>query len=188
MLDAAELVFAERGIRATTMDEIADRVGVTKPLIYDYFGSKEGLFAATIERARGQLLGAVISAWEWHPDLPVRDRIRAVVRAFFEFIDEHDRVFTLVRTEGALFGAAGDSVERIRQQNAKAFANGLCTQVRFATLPQSRVTGMAEILIGGCERLAVWRCDHPDVGADEAADLVMTTIWDGLAAVAEPAR
>lgn len=186
MLDAAELVFAERGIHATTMDEIADRVGVTKPLIYDYFGSKEGLFAATIERARGQLLGASISAWEARPDLPLRDRIRSVIKAFFEFIDGHDRVFTLVRTEGALFGAAGDSVERIRQQTAKAFAHGLCSQAAFDALPASRLTGMAELLVGGCERLAVWRCEQADVSVDDAADLVMTTIWDGLASVAEP--
>ena len=55
----AEQVFSTRGIQATTMDEIAELVGVTKPLIYDYFGSKDGLLAATIERARGQLLAAL---------------------------------------------------------------------------------------------------------------------------------
>ena len=60
MLQVAERVFGARGFQAATMDEIAEQVGVTKPLIYDYFGSKEGLFAATIERARHQLLAAVI--------------------------------------------------------------------------------------------------------------------------------
>ena len=44
---------------------------------------------------------------------------------------------------------------------------------------------MAEILIGGCERLAVWRSTHPGTTADEATELVVTTIWDGLASVGD---
>src|SRR6476661_8896898 len=126
MLAVAEQVFSTRGIQATTMDEIAELVGVTKPLIYDYFGSKEG----------------------------------------------------------ALIGEASASVERIRQQTAKAFAEGLRTLPAFEALEPRRVTAMAEILIGGCERLAVWRSTHPGTTADEATDLVVTTIWDGLASVA----
>ncbi|MGH3746792.1 MAG: helix-turn-helix domain-containing protein, partial [Micromonosporaceae bacterium] len=48
MLAVAEQVFAERGYRDASMDEIAGRVGVTKPMLYAYFGSKEGLLLATI--------------------------------------------------------------------------------------------------------------------------------------------
>ena len=184
MLRVAERVFAERGIQAATMDEIAEHVGVTKPLIYDYFGSKEGLLAATIERAREQLMGALIDSWAAEPDAPVRDRVGGVVNAFFTFIDAHEAAFALLRTEGALIGEASASVERIRQQTAKAFAEGLRTLAPFAELPSGRVTAMAEILIGGCERLAVWRSSHPGMTAAEATDLVVTTIWDGLASVA----
>lgn len=184
MLEVAERVFSQRGIQAATMDEIAEHVGVTKPLIYDYFGSKEGLLAATIERARRQLMGALIDSWGAEPDAQVRDRVAGVVYAFFSFIDAHEAAFALLRTEGALIGEASESVERIRLQTAKAFAEGLRTITPFAELPATRVTAMAEILIGGCERLAVWRSAHPGMSADEATDLVVTTIWDGLASVA----
>jgi AcrR family transcriptional regulator len=187
MLEVAERVFSARGIQAATMDEIAEHVGVTKPLIYDYFGSKEGLLAATIERARGQLMGALVDSWLSEPSAPVRDRVAGVVHAFFAFIDAHEAAFALLRTEGALIGEAAESVERIRQQTAKAFAEGLRSIPAFAGLPATRVTAMAEILIGGCERLAVWRSTHPGMTADEATDLVVTTIWDGLATVATPA-
>lgn len=183
MLAVAEQVFSTRGVQAATMDEIAELVGVTKPLIYDYFGSKEGLLAATIERARRQLLGALIDAWVAQPGAPARERVRDVVHAFFSFIDEHEQAFALVRTEGALVGEASESVERIRQQTAKAFAEGLRTLPAFAALEPRRVTVMAEILIGGCERLAVWRGAHPGTPAEEATELVLTTIWDGLASV-----
>ncbi|KRB45458.1 MULTISPECIES: TetR/AcrR family transcriptional regulator [unclassified Terrabacter] len=185
MLAVAEQVFSSRGIQAATMDEIAELVGVTKPLIYDYFGSKEGLLAATIERARGQLLTALIDSWVAQPGAPARDRVRGVVHAFFSFIDDHDQAFALLRTEGALIGEASASVERIRQQTAKAFAEGLRTLPAFEALEARRVTVMAEILIGGCERLAVWRSTHPGTTADEATELVVTTIWDGLASVGD---
>ncbi|EWT07883.1 TetR family transcriptional regulator [Intrasporangium chromatireducens Q5-1] len=188
MLEVAEEVFVARGIQAATMDEIAERVGVTKPLIYDYFGSKEGLLAASIERGRRQLLGLIIDAWSAQPDLEVRDRLRAVVLAFFTFIDEHDRMFALLRTEGSLVGPAAESVERIRQQTAKAFAEGLRSLPAFDQLPSSRVTGMAELLIGACDRLAVSRVMTPGLSAGDAADLVMTTMWDGLGSIASDGR
>jgi AcrR family transcriptional regulator len=188
MLEVAEEVFVARGIQAATMDEIAERVGVTKPLIYDYFGSKEGLLAASIEKGRRQLLGLIIDTWSEQPDLAVRDRLRAVVLAFFAFIDEHEQMFALLRTEGALIGPPAESVERIRQQTAKAFAEGLRSLPTFAQLPAGTVTGMAELLIGACERLAVERVMSPGLTAEEAADLVMTTMWDGLGSIASDAR
>jgi AcrR family transcriptional regulator len=183
MLAVAEQVFSTRGVQAATMDEIAELVGVTKPLIYDYFGSKEGLLVATIERARGQLLSALIDSWLARPLAAPRERVHGAVHAFFSFIDDHDSAFALLRTEGALIGEASASVERIRQQTAKAFAEGLRTLPAFVGLEPRRVTVMAEILIGGCERLAVWRTTHPGTTATEATELVVTTIWDGLCSV-----
>lgn len=183
MLEVAERVFAAQGFQSTTMDEIAEHVGITKPLIYDYFGSKEGLLAATIERARRQLMGSLIDSWASRPQDAVRDRVEAVVAAFFAFIDEHRQAFALIGTEGALIGEAAQSVERIRQQTAKGFAEGLRTLPTFATLESTQVTAMAEIVIGGCERLAVWRSANPGMSSQEATDLVLTTIWDGMASV-----
>jgi Transcriptional regulator len=184
MLQVAERVFGSRGFQATTMDEIAEQVGVTKPLIYDYFGSKEGLFAATIERARHQLLAAVILAWESNPDATPRLRVREVITAFFDFIDEHDRGFALLRTEGALIGEAAASVERIRQQTAKALAEGITMLPGFAELPSRRLVPLVEVIIGGIERLAAYRSERPGMTAQEAAELVVTTTWDGLASLA----
>lgn len=184
MLEVAERIFGSRGFQATTMDEIAEQVGVTKPLIYDYFGSKEGLLAATIERARHQLLAAVITAWESNPDATPRLRVREVITAFFNFIDDHDRGFALLRTEGALIGEAAASVERIRQQTAKALAEGITMLPGFAELPSRRLVPLVEVIIGGIERLAAYRSERPGMTAQEAAELVVTTTWDGLASLA----
>ena len=184
MLEVAKQVFSTRGFHATTMDDIAEQVGVTKPLIYDYFGSKEGLLAATIEQARGELLAALVDAWAARPLDPPRDRVREIILAFFRFIDHHEPAYALLRSEGALVGEAGESVERTRQQTAKALAEGINTLPHFDHVPASHVFLMSEIIIGGIERLAVVRSVNPGTSADEAADLVMATSWDGLAALA----
>lgn len=184
MLEVAERVFGARGFQATTMDEIAEQVGVTKPLIYDYFGSKEGLLAATIERARHQLLDAVITAWGADPDASARQRVRGVITAFFRFVDEHEQSFALLRTEGSLIGEAAASVERIRQQTAKALAEGITMLPEFADLPAGRIVPLVEVVIGGIERLAAYRSEHPGLTSDDAAELVVTTTWDGLASLA----
>ncbi len=55
MLTVAEEIFAEQGYLATSMDEIAERCGVSKPMLYEYFGSKEGLLIGCIHRARAEL-------------------------------------------------------------------------------------------------------------------------------------
>ena len=52
-LTEAHALFAANGYAAVTMDEIAARVGVTKPLLYNYFGNKERLYIACMERANG---------------------------------------------------------------------------------------------------------------------------------------
>src|SRR5438046_10511990 len=82
---AAHALFAERGYAAVTMDEVAAAVGVTKPLLYNYFSNKERLYLACLERAGDALLATVVDAVgaARGPD----EALRAGVRAFFAFLD-----------------------------------------------------------------------------------------------------
>ena len=59
MVAAAERLFSEHGYHGVSMDQIAAASGISKPMLYEYFGSKEGLFLACVERARGQLFEAI---------------------------------------------------------------------------------------------------------------------------------
>ncbi len=114
MLTVAEEIFAEQGYLATSMDEIAERVGVSKPMLYEYFGSKEGLLIGCIHRARTELrektAAAIASA------ASPEEFLRLGLLAFFEFIDEHRRSWALLRQEAAVaVPSAQDVVEGIRQ-------------------------------------------------------------------------
>ncbi len=184
ILTIAEQVFAERGFQATTMEDIADRVGVTKPLIYDYFGSKEGLLSACIARARGQLREATEASWQAvGPEAPLADVFRAGVRAFFEFIDAHATAFVLIQQEGAVASLANPLIEGIREQQSAATLATLRESPDLAAVPGTALEGYAEVIVGACERVAVWRTRRPEVSVADATAIVVSSVWSGLAAL-----
>lgn len=176
MLTVAEEIFAERGYQDTSMDEIAERVGVSKPMIYEYFGSKEGLLVACIRTARAELLAATIASVEGVES--AEEALRRGLTAFFEFIDSHRRSWKLIQAEATVAGQqAVDEIEAGRQQqtaiNVTLFSSFL------PDVPVSELEAYAEIVVGACERLATWYV-HRDVSAREAAEHVMRLVWFGL--------
>ncbi|GAA4727028.1 TetR/AcrR family transcriptional regulator [Pedococcus ginsenosidimutans] len=187
ILFAAEQVFAERGFHATSMDEVAERVGVTKPLIYEYFGSKEGLLSACITRARTQLREATELSWaSVGPDAPLSEVFEAGVRAFFEFIDAHATAFVLIQQEGAVASQANPLIEGIREEQSAATVATFRAAPGLGAVPDELLEGCAEVVIGACERVAVWRAGRPGVGVEDATQIVVSTVWGGLASLLAP--
>ncbi|WP_090050397.1 TetR/AcrR family transcriptional regulator [Lentzea fradiae] len=179
MITVAEEIFAEQGYLATSMDEIADRVGVSKPMLYEYFGSKEGLLIGCIHRARTELREktAAAIAGAAGPE----EFLRRGLMAFFEFIVDHQRSWALLRQEAAIaVPSAQEEVEGIRQQQTDMIGSVL---VSFAPeIDPLEAEAFAEIVVGACERLAVWCERRPSVGPALATDYVMTVIWPGVSA------
>ncbi|WP_246061321.1 TetR/AcrR family transcriptional regulator [Lapillicoccus jejuensis] len=181
ILSVAEEVFADLGYQATTMDEIAERVGVTKPLIYDYFGSKDGLLIACVDRARTLLADTTEEALQQlPPGAPVDEVLRCGIAAFFEFIDEHDLAFRLLHQESAAAVSTERDVERIRAQQGAVIVGFLRRSPGLAEVPEQLVEGYAEVVVGACERVAVWRTHRDGVTAADATDLVVSAVWTGL--------
>jgi AcrR family transcriptional regulator len=182
ILVVAEQVFAERGYQATTMEDVAERVGVTKPLIYEYFGSKEGLLSACIVQARTQLRDATERSWaSVGEDAELIDIFRAGVRAFFDFIDQHTTAFLLIQQEGVMASQTSPLIESIREQQSAATAATLGAAPGLSSVPPAVLEGYAEVIVGACERIAVWRARRPEITAADATDIVVASVWDGLA-------
>src|SRR5918998_4654395 len=74
VLELAEALFAERGYAGASMEELARRAGVTKPVVYELFGSKDGIFRACVDRAVEQLAGSVAGAVRAGTDPPAPGR------------------------------------------------------------------------------------------------------------------
>lgn len=176
ILDAAVAVFSERGFQNASMDAVAERVGVTKPVLYTHFGSKDGLLLACIARARAELL-EVTSAAAAAAQTP-EDMLRQGTRAFFDYLERHQPAWTLLYSESTVAGAA---LEGIRAQQTDFIAALLAAQAPDAD-PQ-RLAGWAQVIVGACERLAVWRDGNRSVTSEQATDYLMDLTWTGLAAV-----
>ncbi|MBY8848638.1 helix-turn-helix domain-containing protein [Saccharothrix longispora] len=179
MLDVAETVFAERGYLAASMDEIAERVGVSKPMLYEYYGSKEGLLIGCIHRARTELLERTQQAIAG-ADAP-EEVLRRGLLAFFEFIAGHKQSWSLLRHEAAItVPSAVEEVEGIRRQQTDLIAAVL---LAFAPdVDAVEAEAFAEIVVGSTERLALWCERRPDVGPERATRYVMDVVWRGVAA------
>jgi AcrR family transcriptional regulator len=185
MLDVAEEVFGERGYRAASMDEIAERCGVSKPMLYEYFGSKDGLLLACVARSQRELGEVTARAIEGLTD-PREILWRGMV-AYFAFIDSHRRSFGMLVKE-PLAGAPGtaDAIEAIRRQQSALIAGVLSGFA--ADAPADVVEAYTEIIMGASERLSLWRLRRPGVTAEQAAAHMTDFCWTGLSPfVQEPA-
>src|SRR3954447_19573429 len=98
LFDIARDRFARQGFHATSMDEIAEGAGVTKPVLYQHFPSKRALYVELLEDVGNQLLTQLASATD--RATTGRQRVEEGFGAYFRFVDENRSAFRL------LFGAS----------------------------------------------------------------------------------
>ncbi|HJQ47794.1 MAG TPA: helix-turn-helix domain-containing protein [Amycolatopsis sp.] len=177
MIQVAEEVFAEHGYAAASMDDIAERVGVSKPMLYEYFRSKERLLLACIAQSRGELREvteqAVVGATS------AEEALRRGLHAFFVYVRERRQAWSLLRHEMSLIGSsASEEIEATRRQQTDLIAKLMAGY--FDAGSPLRVEAAAECVVGACERLAIWCERHDDVTPDRATDYAMDVLWTGL--------
>ena len=94
LLGAAREVFVAQGYHAAGMDEIAERAGVSKPVLYQHFPSKRDLYLALLEQHTDELVAATRQALASTSDN--KQRVAATIEAFYAFIDSESESFRLV--------------------------------------------------------------------------------------------
>lgn len=177
MIDVAEEVFSARGYAAASMDEIAELVGVSKPMLYEYFNSKEGLLLACIQESRAVLREVTEQAMVGATS--AEDALRRGLLAFFVFIRERRQAWSLLRHEMALIGTpAAEEVEETRRQQTDLIAALMSGY--FTGDDDLRAEAAAEFVVGACERLAIWCERHEEVTPEMATEYAMDVLWAGL--------
>lgn len=180
LLDTAQQVFTERGYASASMDDVADAAGVTKPVLYDHFGSKDGLLAAVIERSGQEMLDATTGAVQ---GLDPETALRQGLTAFFRYVDEHAGAWTLLLREVAPGTPAAGAVDRIRGVQVDVIAALVGQHV--TTADPTRATVFAHVVSGAAERLSTVRVNGLTATPEEAANLLMDALWTGFAALVE---
>jgi AcrR family transcriptional regulator len=183
ILDAAGQVFA-RGYHAASMDEIASLADVSKPMLYAYFGSKEGLYVAYVDRTGRELLDRLAGATT--PDDQPTVRLRAGILEFLAFIEEHRDGWQVLFGELTSMGPVVDEVAVLRRRIAQWIMAVLAGGGR--NVPDMSVQATAHAIVGAGESLANWWLEHPLVRRDQVADWYMGMILAAASAAAGEGR
>ena len=180
-LAAAHSLFAERGYAAVTMDEIAAAIGVTKPLLYNYFGNKERLYIACLEKAGDALIATIVDSVEQTAN--PGDALGAGVRAFFSFLDTDRSAWAVLFDETLPHGGeVFDRVASYRGQIVDLVSASLLAQMpeRSRKAARVEVEALSTALLGASEALARWWLRTEAISAEDAAELLISTVEPGL--------
>ena len=182
ILDAAGQVFA-RGYHGASMDEIAGLADVSKPMLYAYFGSKEGLYVAYVDRTGRELLDRLAGATT--PDDQPTVRLRAGILEFLAFIEEHRDGWQVLFGELTSMGPVIEEVAVLRRRIAQWIMAVLAGATGSGgTVPDMSVQATAHAIVGAGESLANWWLEHPHVRRDQVADWYMGMILAAASAAA----
>ncbi len=169
ILNVAGGVFAREGYHSSSMDEIADQAGVSKPMLYAYFNSKEGLYLAYIERAGGELLERLESAAP--RGVRPASALRARITEFLSFVEEHGDGWKVLFREVGSTRPFSDQVAELRERIARAIRRMLEDGVSaWPGYPEPAADAVAHALVGAGESLANWWLDHPGVAREQVVE------------------
>ena len=178
LLDVALAVFARNGYHDTSMNDIADAAGVTKPVLYQHFDSKRELYQALLDEVGSRLLTAIVTAAGSARD--GREQTERGFQAYFRWVAEDHDAFMLLYGGGTRRDDEfANAVRRVTAGAAEAIAPLIAVDIDA----EHRLT-LAHALVGlaeGASRRLVERGDRFD--PDQIARQVSDLAWAGLRAV-----
>jgi AcrR family transcriptional regulator len=176
MLDAAVQMFSVNGYHETSMDAIAAEAEISKPMLYLYYGSKEDLFGACLNRELGRFIDGV------RADIDLtrspKELLRNTIVSFLRYIDANRASWIVMYTQAINSQAFAHTVREGREQLIELVA-GLVRTGSRSPRPDSEHQMMAVALVGAGEAMAT-RLSTGDIDVDGAAELMIDLFWHGL--------
>ena len=169
-------LFAEKGFGATSVEEIAARAKVSKPVVYEHFGGKEGLYAVVVDREVQALISSLQSSLE------SSERPRLILEnatlGLLDYIERNTDGFRVLvrdapsdRTAGSFSSVMGDvatSVEHI-----------IAEQFKRSDFDATWSPLYSQMLVGLIAQVGQWWLDDRRMKKDEVAAHVVNLIWNG---------
>jgi AcrR family transcriptional regulator len=168
ILNVAGAVFARAGYHPASMEEIAAGAGISKPMLYAYFGSKEGLYVAYINRSGHELLDRLQHVFSDEDPTPVR--LRSRVGEFLAFVEENRDGWRVLWGEANASRPVAQETAQLRAQITDA-VRALVTDGPAGTrLTAPAAEAVAHSIVGAGEALANWWLEHPEIGREQVAN------------------
>src|SRR5499426_3825111 len=177
LIEIGRKVFAERGYEATSVEEIAARAKVSKPIVYEHFGGKEGLYAVVVDREVEHIVTRIVDAITAGS---ARERLERAVLAFLTYVQERPGGFAVL---------ARDAPESKRSGQMPALMYELADRVGDIFTEQFRKAGFdarsapiyAHALVGMVAFVGQWWTESEKrPSAETVAGHVAALAWMGL--------
>ena len=177
LLDAALEVFVERGYHAAAMDEIAERAGVSKPVLYQHFPGKLELYLALLDESVDGVVETVREALESTTEN--KQRVGATFEAYFEFVGGRGQAYRLVfESDLSNEPAVRNRLERTMRECAEMVSQFIREDAGVGDA-EARLLGMA--LVGMAQVSSrYWLSTDDAIGKDAAEDLLSRLAWRGI--------
>jgi AcrR family transcriptional regulator len=178
LLAAAQEVFVAQGYHAAAMDDIAERAGVSKPVLYQHFPGKLELYLALLDTHADAIVESVRAAMAATTDN--KERVGGAVRAYFDFVDHDGEAFRLVfESDLRNDPAVRERMARVEQGCVDAITH---TIISDTGVSRARAELLACGLVGAAETAArFWLAGGRQVPKEEALALVGALNWRGIA-------
>jgi AcrR family transcriptional regulator len=174
LVQVGRSLFAEKGYDGTSIEEIAARAKVSKPVVYEHFGGKEGLYAVVVDREMSDLLDRltrVLSAGQ-HP----RDLAEQAALALLTYIEEETdgfRILSRDSTSGAFSSLLNDVATQVEYVLVREFGQrGISTK---------HAAMYAQMLVGMVAVTGMWWLEERKPRREEVAAHLVNLGWNGLA-------
>ena len=176
LLDVARALFAEKGFDGTSIEEIAHRAGVSKPVVYEHFGGKEGIYAVVVDREMRNLLDLIVSALSaGHP----RALLEQAATALLEYIDTSTDGFRILVRDSPVASTTG---------TFSSLLNDIASQVEHIFGLQFSARGYdaklaplySQALVGMVALTGQWWLEARKPKKDEVAAHLVNLAWNGL--------
>jgi len=177
LLDVGRELFAQRGFAATSIEEIAAHADVSKPVVYEHFGGKEGLYAVVVDREMQTLLGRFSSALS-APGQP-REMLERAALVLLDYIEEDTDGFRVLTRDAPV--SSGGTYSSLIGEVARKVEHILASQFDPGRYDPRLAALYSQALVGMVALVGQWWLDERSPGKHEVAAHLVNLAYNGLA-------
>lgn len=173
LIEVGRGTFAEIGYEATTVEEIARRAGITKPIIYGHFGGKEGLYAVIVEQEATFVLEAISEAISRGTP---RERVQAAVLVFLRYVRDRPAGFAVLARDSPASSRYASMLAEIAARVGSIFTE----ELEHAGYDSRAAPIYAQALIGMVTSVGQWWDEDRSRPVEDVASHLSALAWMGL--------
>lgn len=176
LVEVGRSVFAERGYEATSVEEIADRAKVSKPILYEHFGGKEGLYAVVVDREMEHVVSTIASSISTGTP---RQRVEQAALAFLTYVKDHPDGFAVLSHDSPVTAGAG-SMSSLLNDVAERVGDVFAATLKEAGYQQKYAPIYAHALVGMVTFVGSWWIEARKPPVEQVAGHIAALAWMGL--------